>query len=134
LANDPNSATNQWFFNLADNSNNLDFQNEGFTVFGEVTASGMDIVDQIAALPKYNLGGALTSIPLQNYDGNSIPDATNFALVTNIYIIDATVKTAPANIPLSKNVQKKSSGGGGSLGIMSILLMGLFAARRKFLR
>ena len=32
----PDSATNQWFFNLADNSWNLDFQNGGFTVFGRV--------------------------------------------------------------------------------------------------
>ncbi len=33
---DPNSANCQWFFNLADNSTNLDSQNGGFTVFGHV--------------------------------------------------------------------------------------------------
>ena len=33
LGGDPDSATNQWFFNLADNSTNLDNQNGGFTVF-----------------------------------------------------------------------------------------------------
>ena len=32
----PNSATNQWFFNLGNNSANLDNQNGGFTVFGQV--------------------------------------------------------------------------------------------------
>jgi cyclophilin family peptidyl-prolyl cis-trans isomerase len=32
----PNSATSQWFFNLANNSTNLDSQNGGFTVFGHV--------------------------------------------------------------------------------------------------
>jgi cyclophilin family peptidyl-prolyl cis-trans isomerase len=32
----PNSATCQWFFNLANNSTNLDNQNGGFTVFGYV--------------------------------------------------------------------------------------------------
>lgn len=48
---DPNSATSEWFFNLADNSANLDYQNEGFTVFGHVLDSGMDVVDAAAALP-----------------------------------------------------------------------------------
>ncbi len=34
---DPNSATSQWFFNMADNTGNLDNQNGGFTVFGRCT-------------------------------------------------------------------------------------------------
>lgn len=33
---DPNSASSQWFINLANNASNLDTQNGGFTVFGEV--------------------------------------------------------------------------------------------------
>ena len=37
LGTDPNSATNQFFFNLADNSSNLDNQNGGFAAFGNVT-------------------------------------------------------------------------------------------------
>src|SRR5262249_11122001 len=36
LGTDPNSATNQFFFNLADNSSVLDTQNGGFTVFGKL--------------------------------------------------------------------------------------------------
>lgn len=35
----PDSATSQWFFNLANNSTNLDAQNGGFTVFGRVLES-----------------------------------------------------------------------------------------------
>lgn len=67
LSGDPNSATSQWFFNLADNSANLDYQNGGFTVFGQVIGNGMDVVDAIAALPVYNVGGAFTNLPLRNY-------------------------------------------------------------------
>ncbi len=43
LGGDPNSATSQWFLNLADNSANLDNQNGGFTVFGNVV-EGMDVL------------------------------------------------------------------------------------------
>lgn len=57
LPGDPNSATNQWFFNLDDNSANLDYQNGGFTVFGKVIDTalnpGMSVVDAIAAVPAY---------------------------------------------------------------------------------
>lgn len=36
LPNDPNSASSQWFFNLANNASTLDVQNGGFTIFGRV--------------------------------------------------------------------------------------------------
>lgn len=50
LGDDPDSATSQFFVNLADNSENLDNQNGGFTVFANVI-EGMDVVDAIAAVP-----------------------------------------------------------------------------------
>lgn len=65
LGNDPNSATNQWFFNLEDNSANLDNQNGGFTVFGEVlTDQDLATVDAIAELPVFDAGGPFTNLPL----------------------------------------------------------------------
>jgi len=67
LGSDPNSATNQWFFNTADNSGNLDSQNGGFTAFGHVLGTGMGVVDALAAIPKYNAdgGGVFSDLPLR---------------------------------------------------------------------
>lgn len=50
LGSDPNSATSEWFVNLADNAANLDNQNGGFTVFARVTVPGMVVADRISAL------------------------------------------------------------------------------------
>ena len=36
IGGDPNSATSQFFLNLVDNDENLDLQNGGFTVFGQI--------------------------------------------------------------------------------------------------
>ena len=52
LSGDPNSATSQWFINLADNLA-LDDQNEGFTVFGKVI-SGMELVLAIGSNATYD--------------------------------------------------------------------------------
>ena len=60
---DPNSATSQWFVNLADNSANLDSNNGGFTVFGNVLGDGMTILDAIDNLPFVNLGGKASNAP-----------------------------------------------------------------------
>ena len=72
LGNDPDSATSQWFVNLADNSANLDQQNGGFTVFGRVLYNGMTVMDAIEKLPVNNLGGSLTAAPTINFNGTEL--------------------------------------------------------------
>ena len=69
VGSNPNSATNQWFFNLADNSENLDDQNGGFTVFGRVLGNGMNAVDAIAAVPRFGYASPYDSIPLRGVPG-----------------------------------------------------------------
>jgi peptidyl-prolyl cis-trans isomerase A (cyclophilin A) len=77
IGDNPNSATSQWFINLADNSANLDAQNGGFTVFARVVGSGMDVADRIANLPIYNFGGAFAQIPLRDYNGTDAVKTSN---------------------------------------------------------
>ena len=58
LGDDPNSATNQWFFNLVNNSGNLDEQNGGFTVFGKVMSEkDFNPIEAIAQLPIFDARG-----------------------------------------------------------------------------
>lgn len=78
LGSDPNSATNQWFFNLADNSSNLDNQNGGFTVFGRVLGSGMSAVDAIAAVPRFGYASPFDTVPLRNVPGANPSTDSNF--------------------------------------------------------
>jgi peptidyl-prolyl cis-trans isomerase A (cyclophilin A) len=132
LGNDPNSATSQWFFNLIDNSAALDPQNGGFTVFGEVVGTGMSVIDQMAAVPRFGLGGAFNEIPLRNYAGGD-PDATNLVTISAIIITDSTVDSAGvAGLNPAPNTlinapppvvppPVSSGGGGGSLGFFAIL-------------
>ena len=72
LGGNPNSATNEWFINLADNSENLDSQNGGFTVFGRIIGNGMDVVDALVAQPIFNLGGTFTDLPTINFFGGTV--------------------------------------------------------------
>ena len=88
LEGNPNSATNQWFFNLSNsNAANLDAQNGGFTVFGRVAnAAGLALMDRIGALPRYN-----NEYPLYNYrSGPVLPEH----LVTV-----HSIRVLPQNVP-----------------------------------
>ncbi len=140
LGSDENSATNQWFFNLADNSANLDKQNGGFTVFGQVTGNGMAIVDAIAALNRFNMGSPFDSIPLRNYtaeDNTNKVDVNNenFVIIQNIVVLNADPDTAASLNPTPNTLinKKDDDGGSGSMGLISLLMLGLLALGRKSL-
>ena len=89
LSGNENSATSQWFFNMANNSAGsaaLDTQNGGFTVFGEVI-EGMDNIDAIAALP------LCSSIPMPDYsaeqcaDSSFVPGTNNFVIIESVTLV-----------------------------------------------
>lgn len=137
LGNDPNSATSEWFINLADNSSNLNNQNGGFTVFGNVLYNGMQVADQIAALPTVSdsqnppgqdsSGGNIWSnLPVQNWTGSSTPTSVPAAnmITTNAVVVPALTYTVSSdNTAL---VNPSVSGGaltltpGGGTGIANI--------------
>ena len=81
VGSNPNSATSQFFFNLADNSSNLDNQNGGFTVFGEIVGSSdQSVLNTLAAAPtplssnttiQGDQRSVFANIPLNGYTGGS---------------------------------------------------------------
>jgi len=127
-----NSATNQWFINLTDNSSNLDLQNGGFSVFGQVTGTGMEVVDAIAALPNQlsnipNFG----NMPLRNYTSadatakTPVTDA-HMVVIESITVINNDVNSASTlqpkpNTLITAPVAENSSSSGGSIGVLSLL-------------
>ncbi|TXT31105.1 MAG: peptidyl-prolyl cis-trans isomerase cyclophilin type [Planctomycetota bacterium] len=93
LGGDPNSASSQFFFNLANNSANLDSQNGGFTVFGRIVGAtntttvtdpvlldliGPDGESNTTVSDRSSTNGAFDNLPLDDYSGSSFPtDATS---------------------------------------------------------
>ncbi len=148
-----NSATSQWFVNLADNSGGnakLDLQNGGFTVFGEVI-EGMDNVDTIALIATCNTTpgeqSSFNNLPMPDYtteqcaDSSFVPGADNFVTIVSVDIIDATVNSANSltpvkntSLPVTAPVapEQPSSSSGGSMAWLSLLFTGLIALRRRF--
>ena len=130
LSGQPNSATNQWFFNLDNNQANLDVQNSGFTVFGQVI-EGMDIVDNIASISLCN------SVPMPNYNCGSgdVPGVENFVTIYSITISDTSINTISALNPIVEpiiidKVTPKNSGGSTSLFTLFTLSLLILNRRR----
>lgn len=144
LPGEPNSATNNWFFNIGNNTN-LDSQNLGFTVFGEVTGDGMTIVDAIGGLLRFNLGQGLTDTPLRDYTAedaaNQVPITNeHFMIVNAIVVIDAATDTAsqlsPPVTTRRDTSGNDSGGGGGSSGFYLLFILGVcfMTTRRRLYR
>ncbi len=144
----PDSATSQWFFIIKDNhagTAQLDAQNGGFTVFGQISEQGLEILDEIAKLKRFNMGGAATSIPLRDYtaaDAAAGKTVTidNLVMIETVVVVDARPDTAAGLSPIPNEATvlpptveegKKSSG---SMHWLVLLLLPLALFRRQIRR
>jgi cyclophilin family peptidyl-prolyl cis-trans isomerase len=117
LSSGPNSGTNQWFINLANNSQYLDGTNDGgpFTVFGNVIDNGMTVATAISQLPiidgsaenqNWYLGSPQDGLPVINYTGvfspTTVPQANlvtdNIVQVPASQAVTYTVSSANSNL------------------------------------
>jgi cyclophilin family peptidyl-prolyl cis-trans isomerase len=84
---DPNSATSEWFFNVKDNTTILGPTNGGgYTVFGRVVGTGMQVVDAIAALPTFVFSDLFTTLPLRDYTGGPVLDS-NLVVIERVRVL-----------------------------------------------
>jgi cyclophilin family peptidyl-prolyl cis-trans isomerase len=95
LSTGPNSATSEWFFNLADNSRALDGTSDGgpFTAFGQVCDSAsLAVMDAIGNAEVFDasllLGGAFSQLPVVNLKSNQLAPS-NLILVNSITLLSS---------------------------------------------
>lgn len=140
LGGNPNSATSQWFINVGNNSANLDSQNGGFTVFGQVIEGGMEVVDEITTLPNFNFGSPFAELPLRDYtstdkDAGTLPTDSNLIIITDVVVIDAAVVTNPSLNPVrntsADSAEDSAKKGGGSLGGLLVALLAFVSFQRR---
>jgi cyclophilin family peptidyl-prolyl cis-trans isomerase len=89
LPGNPNSASNQWFINLADNSGTLDSQNGGFTVFAQVLYNGMAVADAINQLPTVDASQLTSALPAKPDDPLPVQNAAGGVAASNLVEISS---------------------------------------------
>jgi len=100
----PNSASNQWFINVGNNSSILDGQNGGFTVFGKVLYNGLAIANTINGLPTID-GSALNSQFGPENETNVFPvqSASAGVVASNLVVMKSVATVQPLSFSVSSD-------------------------------
>jgi peptidyl-prolyl cis-trans isomerase A (cyclophilin A) len=115
LGTDPNSATSQWFFSLADNSANLDDQNGGFTVFGRLRdSSDLLLLDVLGAVDTINAdnGGVFSSLPLYRLGDTAKLAPTDVLRLSEVELLDEPPLRFELSLPEASPVKASVDGTG----------------------
>ena len=125
VGSDQNSATSEWFINLADNAgapHNLDIRDCAstpngqvcrgpYTVFGRIGNNTMSVADDIAAVPWYNFSGAHPSfehLPLRDYMGGAVilNNIVAIPAISHIPVLNLSASSDNANAAVTINGTK----------------------------
>ncbi len=97
---DPDSATNQWFINLADNSQVFGTDNTGgYVVFARILGNGIRVADAIGALPTWGFNPPFNELPLRGYNGQGSPALSQFINVRTFREVPASAVPAGIRTP-----------------------------------
>ncbi|HUD46070.1 MAG TPA: peptidylprolyl isomerase [Candidatus Baltobacteraceae bacterium] len=118
VSGEPNSATSAFFFNLADNSTNLDTQNGGFTVFGRIL-TGTNILQYFNTLSApsngiFDLEPSIPTLPV-NYDGTNEPTDANLFYCDFTFQTPPPVDTTPPTVAITYPAPNAALTNGGDL-------------------
>jgi cyclophilin family peptidyl-prolyl cis-trans isomerase len=109
VGSDANSATSQWYINLADNGgapHNLDIRSNNvgpYTVFGRVSSDTMSVVDAIGQVPNYNFSSvhpSFSNLPLLNYTAGAevlVENLVSIPSISRIPVLNLSSSTDSAN-------------------------------------
>ena len=96
-----NTATNQWFFNLTDNSANLDASGSdaGYAVFGQDT-EGLEVIKLIESFLRVNfsssnLGQVTNEFPIYGFFSGSAVTVDNTVKINRAYVLSDTFQINP---------------------------------------
>ncbi|GAB0109046.1 peptidylprolyl isomerase [Pseudoalteromonas distincta] len=140
LSGDADSATSQWFFNMANNSAGsaaLDTQNGGFTVFGQITAASQSTLDKIAALVHCN-DMPVVDITAEQCSSSDVSfSSANLVTIRSVTVMDDDPNSS-AGLTVTENtlidsgapISSDSSSGGGLGWLLGTFLLVLPRLRR----